>query len=246
MKIPSAVLILTILLVQMLHTSTTAQRAGSFNALLRSRAREIIRQNRVAARIGLNRLVVLQRIVSRRGSCNVRLCFALDGSSPLSRNDYELQKDMTNVLASVAAIDRASFSAVQYGLVNQAISSRTQNVRTFRSRVERSSFAGASSTFVGAGLGFCISNVKRGNAGDGRKIVVFGSGQPGLGDAFLPNVLSAVKDEEIFAIGVGRRVNTSKLRQIALGKGRNVFVVRGRAASPEKVVENVLFRICSV
>lgn len=174
----------------------------------------------------------------------MRLCFALDGSRSQSRSDYELQKDMVNIIASVASIDKASFSAVQYGLVNRAISTRTNNVRAFRNRVEGSKFEAASQSFIGAGLGFCISNVKRGPAGDGRKVVVFSDGQPGLGDTFLPNVLSAVKDEEIIAIGVGRRVSLRKLRQIALGKARNVYVVRTRRNVAKRVVEQVLLSIC--
>lgn len=241
MHTPSFIL-LSVLFV-LLVPQTLAQ-SGSFNQVLRRRAAEIIRQNSLAASIGVSRLVNLQRLISRRGKCNVRLCFALDGSSSQTRKDYELQKDMVNIIASVASIDRASFSAVQYGLVNQAISSRTSNVRAFRKRVEGSRFQAARQSLIGAGLGFCISNVKRGSAGDGRKIVVFSDGQPALGDAFLPNVLSAVKGEEIIAIGVGRRVNSRKLRQIALGKARNVYLVRTRRNVARRVVENVLRSIC--
>lgn len=208
-------------------------------------AREIIRNNSLAANLGVGRLARLQRSVFEESKCEVRLCFALDGSDTITRADYELEKDLVNIIASVAAIDDASFSAVQFGIVNSLISPKTGNATEFRFRVEDSEYMNSDGSFIGAGLGFCISDVKDERARDGRVVVLLGDGRGQFTDTFLKFVLGAVETEKLFAIGVGRKQSVANLRRAVGGKSRNVLSIR-RNGDAEKVVEEIVQRICNL
>lgn len=208
-------------------------------------AREIIRNNDLAASIGIGRLARLQRSVFDRSKCKVRLCFALDGGNTITKADFELQKDLVNIIASVAAVDGASFSAVQYGVVNSFISLQTSNSTEFRASVDNSEYSNADGSFIGAGLGFCITNVRDGRARDGSAVVLLSDGRGEFKSTFLSTVLRAAEGVKLFAVGVGRKQSFANLRQAVGGRTRNVFSV-GRTEDAGEVVVKVIQQICSL
>jgi len=109
----------------------------------------------------------LQRSIITNGGCNVKMCFALDGSGSISRAEYRLQQEFVQIIAAVASVDgAASFSAVQYGLRNVGISSLTSDIGDFITSVGTSELEKAPRTFVAAGLGFCIQEVRSSNDTD--------------------------------------------------------------------------------
>lgn len=210
--------------------SSTLQAQESFPLVfdppLGELAEAIIGNNPLARSFGLFRLAALQRNIFIRDACNLRLCFALGGSDALTSADYELQKNIVKLIASVTAINGASFSAAQYGLINDLISERTLNADTFRTRVDASVFQDTDAGFIGAGLGFCISNVQMVEEGDGRTVILLGDGRGQFADTFLEQVLSALGvTEEVLAVGVGKMQNVSVLTKAVGGNAENVYSI---------------------
>lgn len=121
--------------------------------------------------------------VARRllDGCDPNICFALDGSGSIGFRNYEIQKEFVLLIAAiVGANDKATFSAVQYGFVNEQISNVDGNAERFIQKLLVSEYQAATETFVGAGLGFCISQLGR-KRGEPAKIVIFGDGGATLG-----------------------------------------------------------------
>lgn len=228
------------------QTAPPPTNPSSVDPPLPVRARAILQNNPLAASLGFFRLVALQRNVFIRGACDLRLCFALDGSMALNRDDYKLQQDFVKLVASVANVDGATASAVQYGTVNEPISARTSDASVFRSRVDASMSQQSDGAFIGAGLGFCISNVQMGNRGDGRKVVLLGNGRGRFTDTFLDQVLDALKrSDEVLSVGVGRRQNVSALLQAVGGNSQNFYSIGGMNSAVDVVVA-VMRRICNL
>lgn len=121
--------------------------------------------------------------VARRllDGCDPNICFALDGSGSIGFKNYEDQREFVLLLAAIiGANDKATFSAVQYGFVNEPISNLDGNAERFIEKLLSSEYQAASRTFVGAGLGFCISQLGK-RRGEPAKIVLFGDGGATLG-----------------------------------------------------------------
>lgn len=121
--------------------------------------------------------------VARRllDGCDPNICFALDGSGSIGEENYEIQRQFVLLLtAIIGANDRASFAAVQYGLVNEPISNLDRNAERFIVKLLKSEYQAAPTTFVGAGLGYCISQLLR-RRGEPAKLVIFGDGGATLG-----------------------------------------------------------------
>lgn len=113
--------------------------------------------------------------------CDPNVCFALDGSGSLGPDNYEIQRQFVLLLAAIiGANPRASFAAVQYGLVNVPISNLDRNAPRFIQKLLSSQYQGAPTTFVGAGLAACISQLLR-RRGEPAKLVIFGDGGANIG-----------------------------------------------------------------
>lgn len=121
--------------------------------------------------------------VARRllDGCDPNICFALDGSGSIGLEHYEFQKQFVLLLAAIiGANDDATFSAVQYGFVNERISNLDGNAERFIDKLLASEYQAAPESFVGAGIGFCIRQLGR-RRGEPAKIVLFGDGGASLG-----------------------------------------------------------------
>ncbi|CDF33027.1 unnamed protein product [Chondrus crispus] len=190
------------------------------------KARALLRGNRLAQSVGVNGIVRLFKEVNRGRRCNMRLCFALDGSGSISPVQFKVQQDLVKLLASVAREGGATFSAVQYGLSNTAISTPTGNAPKFRRAVDDSIFQRAPRTFIGSGLGFCISNLKTEPRGRGRRILLLGDGRSNFFTLALPLVLSTLNDIQISAVGIGFPRNSRTLLDITGSRSRLCAVNR--------------------
>lgn len=184
------------------------------------KAKAILQGNRVAKNLGIGGVSRLIREVSRGKRCNVRLCFGLDGSASISPGEYKIQQDLVKLVASVAREGGATFSAVQYGLSNTAISSQTGNAPKFRKAVDASILQKAPRTFIGAGIGFCIRTLQGEPRGRGRRIVSLGDGRTNFFTSALPLILSQLNDIKITAVGIGFPRNSRTLLEIAGSRSR--------------------------
>lgn len=154
---------------------------ATFNARRGERALNSLSNETLSLIGGLTRAQILQRRIITNGGCNVNICFALDGSGSMSTEDYKRQSDFAVLVSAILAGEtEAEFAAVQYGLRNVGISGLTNNANRFLFRVARSRSARAPRTFIAAGLGFCIRELRR-RPEDANKIVVIGDGRSNFG-----------------------------------------------------------------
>ena len=169
----------------------------------------------------------IQQQVAAKGSCNPNICFALDGSGSISSADYSAQKDFAQLIAAIISVDPdAAYAAVQYGLRNIAISDLTSDANSFLLDLDGSILAGAPRTFIAAGLGYCINQL-RPRIEDANKIILFGDGRSNFGgnpvsvaQRFLPPRGSG----SICAVGIGFQ-NTAVLQAIVGGNPNRVLQV---------------------
>lgn len=183
--------------------------------------------------------------IAQTPACNRTLCFALSGSNTLTPSDFLIETAIATAIASNSTLAGSTHSAVQYGLINSILSARTADVTEFIARLEVALFASAEAGFVGAGLGFCVQDVKEaGGVGGAGVVVVLGDGKGFLADVFLEQVLSAVEEEMVLAVGVGTDVDVDVLTRVVGGTRENVFVVAGGDEAVADVVERVVERVC--
>ena len=177
----------------------------------------------------LLKIRAIQQKVAAKGSCNPNICFALDGSGSISSADYRAQKDFVELVSAIISVDpNAAYAAVQYGLRNVAISDLTSDANAFLLDVDRSHLAGAPRTFIAAGLGFCISEL-RPRTEDANKIVLLGDGRSNFGGNPVPvarQFLPPRGTGSICAVGVGFQ-NTKVLQDIVGGDRNKVLPVDG-------------------
>lgn len=229
--------LLSVLLILALFAVADAQ------PTLVEKAQSITKGNELAKSLGIATLVRWQKEIANTRKCNVRLCFAIDGSASISPAEYKVQQDLVKLIAGLSRIGGSTFSAVQYGLSNTPISVQTGNDFKFRKEVDASVSQKASRTFIGAGLGFCVSNLQGEPKGDGRKIVFLGDGRSNFFTLSLPLVLTTLKDIKVFAVGIGFPKDAKTLLQIA-GSSNRVCQV-SRYADVRKIVIKLLRNICA-
>lgn len=222
-------------------TAAASQKCNGF----KPSAKTIIERNGLAGRVGEDKLKELQKVLCKDGDCNVRLCFALDGSASISHQEFQTQKNLVKLIASVAAPGNASFSAVQYGLSNTFITGTTFNLAEFRVAVQNSTLAKARRTFLSAGIAFCISQVVSEPAGAGRKIVVLGDGRATFSEDSLPIVLAASGQADIYAVGIGFPRDSKRLLQITGGRKDRVIGI-SRYSEVVNVVPRLIRSLCNV
>lgn len=208
-------------------------------------ADEIIEKNVLAASLGVVEVDTLQKELCEEGDCNISLCFALDGSGSVSSTEFQVQKDLVKLIASVAAPGKASFSAVQYGLSNTFISANTQNLSEFTDSVQKSELMKAKRTFLSAGLGFCISQLESQPQGAGRKIVVLGDGRANFAENSLSIVLGAAKKIDIYAVGIGFPKDSKRLLELAGNRKDRVFGI-SRYSNIVDVVFKLARSLCNI
>lgn len=202
---------------------------------LKKRTRRILKGNSLAASIGFRQIIRLQRQIIRKRSCNVRVCFALDGSASISISEYNIQKNLVRLIASLVSLDMdAKYSAFQYGLASLGISLLTSDARTFLKKVQKSRLAKASKTFVIAGVATCLSSIRTASNGAG-KIVLIGDGRSNFADTSLPLVTRAIRDEDIIAIAIGFPSATNFFRKITKKNDSKTFNLSGYGAIGESI-----------
>lgn len=144
-------------------------------------------------------------------SCDPNVCFAIDGSASLGRDDFELQKQFVAIIAAiVGAEEGAQFAAVQYGLSNKKIRNLRGNPDNFLLLLERAKWARARRTFIGAGLAYCVSQLGR-RRGEPSKIVVLGDGRSTYGD------LGGLLSPGAIADGFRARSPANRICTVAVG-----------------------------
>eukprot|EP00178_Gracilaria_changii_P004632 TRINITY_DN1751_c0_g2_i1.p1 TRINITY_DN1751_c0_g2~~TRINITY_DN1751_c0_g2_i1.p1 ORF type:complete len:273 (-),score=64.11 TRINITY_DN1751_c0_g2_i1:267-1085(-) len=165
-----------------------------------------------------------------QGGCDPNVCFALDGSSLIDADDFQLQKDFVKLVAGVISLDEQSqFAALQYGMTNSIISELTSDANDFLLKVDAAVQIGASRTFVARGIFGCFMQLLR-TPFEANHIVLLGDGADNdltrfgaFGSAGLAQQFLRSGNNQISAVAVGFD-DTSGLQSI-VGSASRVFSV---------------------
>lgn len=194
----------------------------------------------------LAKAVDLQKAIETAGGCPLDVCFALDGSASLSPQDYEYQKEFSQLVALVLSADsRSRYTAVQYGLPAIAISNFTSSAAEFVRRVSASKFASARRTFISSGLLFCTVTLGKQHENIDA-IVLLGDGMVNIGaDPFKLSrkFLPPEGNGSILAVGVGE-VNPTSLERIT-GRQDAVVSINNQRNLPNVLEKTILF-LCRI
>lgn len=168
--------------------------------------------------IGYSTSLKLQVHQALRNQCPLSaVCFALDQSSSI-RSFYDQEVEFVNDIAT--GLDgrtvSVEYSAVGFSDKTNTINRGTKDLRAFKRAVQNSppDFGG---TNIRAGLEDCFRLVE--NAAGIRVIIVITDGISNTNPIPLAEQIKRTKDTYIFAVGIGSRVNTNVLRQVASGPG---------------------------
>lgn len=185
----------------------------------------------------------LRQQVANMGGCNVNLCFALDGSGSIFQSEFAMMREFVLFITAILAGNgENAFAATQYGLRNIDISRLTSDADEFLLAVDDAELADAPRTFIAAGLGFCVREL-RPRLEDANKVVLFSDGRSNFGGNPVPiaQKFREMYDGDICAVGVGFE-NTSVLEDIA-GSPQRVIAIDDYFALLD-IVDQIVAEVC--
>ena len=188
----------------------------------------------------------LRRHLRSVGGCNANVCFAIDGSSSISRAEFENEKNFVLDVASVISSDQrpVELSATQYSSLVVPISPLTPHVKYFEQAVTKTTQIGGASFIVG-GVNYCFSQLMR-RRGEANQMVILGDGRSNIGSRAAERArLFRLIGGSISAVAAGF-ADDKELLAIA-GWNRNmVFRVDSFAdvLALHKVIEKLVLRVC--
>lgn len=182
----------------------------------------------------------LSKAVRDNGACKINACFALQGSRFIPAQIYIIQKMIVSIVARVVVSgSSAQVAAVQYSAANSAISPLTRNATQLVQNLSSSNRGKLRESFIGGAILYCADQI-RAFPDDTNKMVLLGNGQNTLGfDPFSRADVFRRLGGEIFAVGIGPRLNEQTLLKIVDGDDSNLFVIRGRNRD-EVVIDTIV------
>lgn len=184
--------------------------------------------------------------VASAGSCDVSVCFALEGSAIITEERYNLQQLVVAAVSSAIAIDSdATLAAAQYAKTSIAITPNTNSLEEFIYKLGNSTFDGENDINIAAGMGYCGFQVA---ATDKirQAVVVLGSGLSTIG--FPPRVVAdqiLPPEGRADIFGISTAGDASRLINVVGGKPSRTAVLRG-VGSVNAVIEQLVKGICDV
>lgn len=247
---------LPILILVLVLLSSAPATEGAFSNRRSSRLVAAIRGTPLGRRNARDVRRAINVLRLRFRNCRPEVCFALDGSSSISQQEYRLQTNFAQLVAAVlGGLQGSSFAANQYGGIVQIISRRTTVVlgrNGILSRLRRSTRAGSPITFIAPGLQFCVSQFSGRAQVTNAKIVLLGDGRttfgPDLGRFGAVSVaMNFLNDDDKNGIcGVlvgGNNANRAFFRRI-IGRG-NTLVQPSSWNSVGQALVRVVTETCS-
>lgn len=118
----------------------------------------------------------------RQSRCNINLCFAIDGSSSISAEDFVRVQDLFYSIMNIVCFGWDTiFAATQLGRKSEPISGLTRDTRKFINAILQTNPVGGAPTSIGAGILFCDGQLAR-SLGHANKIVVITDGRNTVGE----------------------------------------------------------------
>lgn len=137
----------------------------------------------------------LQDLIIARGGCNRNLCFALDASTKLSPNDFQLQRDFVALIAATLGVDNdVHVASWQYGPRVRRISSLSADINAFLLRLETwQQDLVVNRNFLAGAISGCRNELRR-RRNDANKLVLIGNGRTSFfQQAIAVNVANAFR-----------------------------------------------------
>eukprot|EP00177_Eucheuma_denticulatum_P005914 GFKZ01010776.1.p1 GENE.GFKZ01010776.1~~GFKZ01010776.1.p1 ORF type:complete len:279 (-),score=10.73 GFKZ01010776.1:533-1369(-) len=225
MKIGPAFVLVLLLLCSIPLTEGTFSNRRSSRLIAAIRRTPLGRRNARDIRRSVNVLRL------RFPNCRPEVCFALDGSSSISPQQYRLQTNFAQLVTAVlGGLSGSSFAANQYGGIVQIISARTTALlgrRGILARLSRSTRAGSPITFIAPGLQFCVSQFSGRAQVTNAKIVLLGDGRttfaPDLGRFGAVSIATSFLNDDdkngICGVLVGGNNSNRALFRRIVGRG---------------------------
>lgn len=161
----------------------------------------------------------------RQSRCNLNLCFAIDGSSSISAEEFTRVQDFVEVIWAIVGSDEGSrFAATQFGEKSEPISRLTSNRRKFIKAVIEATPVGGTHTSIGAGIRFCDGQLAR-SFGNANKVVVITDRRNTIGE-----------DPVVRADNFRRRDPNGDVCTVAIGSSDMAQLQAIAGGDPDKVL----------
>lgn len=186
----------------------------------------------------------LRKSLKSVGGCHASVCFAIDGASALTSDEFSSEKDFVLDVTSVIAVDQpVSLAAVQYASVRKAIKRLTKDVPAFNLAVDATTQLGGQSK-TAAGLIFCNRQLWRWFSPN--KIVLIGDGRGDFGRSAV-RVAQRFRDRngDLSVVAAGD-ADTNALLKIVGGREDRLFNVESflDVLELQAVIEKLVANIC--
>lgn len=168
----------------------------------------------------------LQSRIKEKGGCKANVCFAIDGSESVGKDNFDREVQFVFDFASLVNVDEklTGLAATQFGTSNSAITPLIFSSAELNIALEKAVYLNAPRTQIRGGLIYCFGQLRR-EAGDANKIVLLSDGQANLGGNPVP-IADRFRREvgEICAVGVGYQ-DIGSLLDIVGGSSAKVLTV---------------------
>lgn len=216
------------------------------SATIVTKDEELFIPTSVATILSPNKMTRLRQKIRAVGGCNINICFAIDGSGSISKQEFQNEINFVLDTVSVLVDNPVEFAATQYATSNYEISPLTADDESFILDVNGTKRFGGYSFVVG-GVNYCFSQLRR-RPDEANHIVLLGDGLSNIG-------ASAVKRADLFrylggtlsVVGAGFPDNDILLK-IAGGNKDLVYEVSDflDVLSLEEFIEAIVIDICEL
>ncbi len=187
----------------------------------------------------------LRRRLNDVGGCNANVCFAIDGSTSISRTEFDNEKNFVLDVAAIISMDQpVELAAAQYSTSIAPITPLTPWVDDFDTSVNGATQIGGASFVVG-GINYCFSQLMR-RPGEANKIVILGDGRSNIGSRAVDRAdLFRQMGGSLSTVAAGF-ADDRVLLAIAGGDRDMVFRVQSFAdvLALHEVIEKLVFKVC--
>lgn len=193
----------------------------------------------------------LMQKIQAVGGCNANVCFAIDGSTSISSDEFTNQKHFILDVVSVLVDNPVEFAAVQYADGRERISKLTPDDETFIGKVNSTKQMCDPRSHIKGGVNFCFRQLMK-RPGEPMKMVI-------LGNARVRNRRVArrtVETTDLFRknggdvtmVAAGAKINQMLMLKLTGGNEKLVLHVDDflDVLTLEMYIERVVEEICSM
>lgn len=199
-------------------------------------------------------------IRKRFKSCQVSVCFAMDGSASITAENYDYQREFVALVSAIlGGYTGVKVGVVEYGGITSPVVELGPVTQQAVRNISTDESSQAILTFVGPAIGSCETQFTS-NPMAQQRVVVIGDGKSTLGDIgvlgntpfggvqIAKNFVKNMPGNKVFAIIVSEDNVPGKIDfflEVVQGKRANLFGAPIWRRLPD-ILENLLGRICTV